>query len=345
MTIPWPELVKTLLLNVRLVSVDRANWLFNHTYDWLARRWVNGCDIFHFVATAGFYSARKVEAQGGTVVCDVRTAYPDYHRRLIREECEHLGVPCRPTGLLYAKRARAEYELADYLFVPSEYARRTFTRAGTDPAKLRIVPYGVDLSRFSCVSGVDRGKLSQKVFRVLFVGRITPSKGVHYLIRAFEILDLPNAELLLIGSVDDAMQGLVADAIRRDPRIQVVGSLPHIELSRYYRSASVFVLPSVSDAFGLVVLEAMAAGVAVIVTENTGAVVREGIDGFTIPIRDVEALQERLLWFYEHPQSRLDMGQAASEHAQASTWERYGERLLEAYSDICAERGIDTAWS
>ena len=86
----------------------------------------------------------------------------------------------------------------------------------------------------------------------------------------------------------------------------------------------------------------MAAGLPVIVTENTGAkqLIRDGLEGFIVPIRDAGALQEKLLWLYEHPQQRRAMGRAAARRVRQFTWERYRQRLLTVYDQILAREGL-----
>jgi glycosyltransferase involved in cell wall biosynthesis len=115
-----------------------------------------------------------------------------------------------------------------------------------------------------------------------------------------------------------------------------------VELFRYYSNASVFVLPSLADSFSLVVLEAMACGLPVIVSAHTGSkeVLTEGLDGFIVPIRDVEALKEKILYFYRHPDAREEMGEAALCRVQELTWDLYGERAVEIYRSIGQRRGL-----
>jgi glycosyltransferase involved in cell wall biosynthesis len=152
-------------------------------------------------------------------------------------------------------------------------------------------------------------------------------------------MGLPDGELWLVGHVDDSMQEVVHRFARRNPAIRAVGRVPHVELPAYYRSGTVFVLPSVSEGSALVVYEAMASGLPSIVTTNTGARIRDGVDGFVVPIRDVDALQEKLLWLYEHPQERREFGQAARLRAESFTWNDYGERLIRIYDGIRGEQG------
>jgi len=130
--------------------------------------------------------------------------------------------------------------------------------------------------------------------------------------------------------------------VKGNNRIRHIPDVPKVELLRYYSNASVFVLPSVADAQPLVVLEAMACGLPVIVTENCGSTdfVRDGIDGFVIPIRDVEALKDRLLFLYKDEAKRRQMGDQARTRVQEFTWEQYGRRLIEVYHEISKRTGL-----
>jgi glycosyltransferase involved in cell wall biosynthesis len=95
------------------------------------------------------------------------------------------------------------------------------------------------------------------------------------------------------------------------------------------------VLPSVEEGSALVTYEAMACGLPLIVTPNTGAVARDGVDGFVIPARDVGALQEKILYLYEHGDERRRMAESARQYVLENfTWDDYGDRIVSAYSKM-----------
>jgi glycosyltransferase involved in cell wall biosynthesis len=106
------------------------------------------------------------------------------------------------------------------------------------------------------------------------------------------------------------------------------------------------VLPSVYDAFGLVALDGMAAGLPVIVSENTAAgsdVVRDGVDGFVTPIRDVEVLKDRILRLYQDPALRSEMGKNAAERVKQFSWEVYENRLKEVIEQVIDSKKIEAS--
>ena len=109
-----------------------------------------------------------------------------------------------------------------------------------------------------------------------------------------------------------------------------LGQVPRSQIQEEFCRADLFVLPTLAEGMALVHLEAMACGVPVITTPNCGSVVRDGIDGFIVPIRDAQALADRMQQLLEDRSLRARMGAAARERARDFTWQRYGERLLDA---------------
>jgi len=87
-----------------------------------------------------------------------------------------------------------------------------------------------------------------------------------------------------------------------------------------------------------VVLEAMASGRPVIVSENTGSkdLIEDGVHGFVVPVRSPDAIAEKLQWLYDHPDEREAMGRAARRRAERQTWDLYGDRLVETYRRVLA---------
>jgi glycosyltransferase involved in cell wall biosynthesis len=293
----------------------------------MATRYIEECDIFHFLSSIGLYSARKAKAHGAKVVCDVRQEHPNFQRRILQEEQEKYGLNCMIPGVIYEEKVKQEFALSDYLIVPSSYAKKTFVAEGFDGKRIFVLPYGADLAFFYKVRRQD------SVFRVLFVGKITLRKGVQYLLEAMRQLRLKHAELVLVGNVDPAMRPLLE---KYRGLFRHIPSVPKVELFKYYSNASVMVLPSLADSFGLVILESMACGLPVIASEHTGAkeMFAEGVEGFVVPIRDIEALKEKILLFYENPEVRDDMGEAALRRAHQMTWYRYGQRAIEIYRSL-----------
>ena len=96
--------------------------------------------------------------------------------------------------------------------------------------------------------------------------------------------------------------------------------------------ADIFVMPSLCESFGKVILEAMASGLPVIATTNTGArdVVKDGKHGFIIPIRDSKAIKDKIQYFYDNPSEIKRMGKNARKVAENYTWDRYSEKIADS---------------
>lgn len=243
--------------------------------------------------------------------------------QLLREEAGRLGLRFNADRRT-EERMLAEYEMADLIVVPSRYSQESFLARGFRREKVLIVP----LSGKFPAPAQPPWRDPQAPFRLLFVGGFFLRKGLIYLLRAWHSLRLKNAELILRSS--DCPNTPEVRKLLEDPGVRLLKQRQ--DLSRLYSEASAFCLPSIDDGFGMVVLEAMSYGLPVIVTQNVGSAdcLREGTDGFIVKIRDAEALKEKILDLYEHPEKRLQMGRSAMERARSFTWESYGGNYAQA---------------
>ncbi len=296
----------------------------DNLFDWLARSYVDGGDIFNVFNHFGLYSMRKARRLGMKTLVERSSAHPAVHHRLLSEEYERHGLRFSGTNRLLFRKHEQEYAEADAIAVPSEFVWRTMVEQGIPEAKLRRVHFGFAPERFR----PDPDAKPDRTFRVLFVGTLSLQKGVQYLLEAFRRLSLPDAELVLVGgSFPDSKVFLP----RYEGLYRHVPFVPQAQLTALYNTASVFVLPSLQDGFGMVVYEAAACGLPVIVSQNVGAEIRDGQDGFIVPIRDPDALAERLLALYRDENLRRAMGRSACEYVQQFTWEAYHRQVIAHY--------------
>lgn len=282
-------------------------------------------DIFHGWNGQCLGSLEKAKANASITVVERASSHITTQMALLDEEYERFGVKARVQLRRMIDRCLAEYALADYITVPSQFAYDSFMQQGVADRKLIHLPFGAELSRFF------PGQKSDDVFRVLFVGEVGLQKGVAYLLEAWSRLKLTNAELVLVGPRHPNFKKVLADYRQKADFVMAGRVASPLE---YYQQASVFVLPSLQEGSALVTYEAMACGLPSIVTTNTGSPVQDGEDGFVISIRDSDALQEKLLYLYENEDARHEMGRRAIERVKEFTWERYGEALVAAYEGI-----------
>jgi glycosyltransferase involved in cell wall biosynthesis len=311
-------------------SLFNPQYMIFELFDRHASRHItNHCDIFAGLSGCSLYSLRRARQMGAKTVLERGSSHMLYQRKILEEE---YGKFCKRKEAVHPKvveRELMEYQEADFIAIPSQFVKETFLQQGISGEKLIHVPFGVDLTHFYPAPKQDN------LFRIIHCGNISLRKGVHYLLEAFAELNLPRAELWLIGSMTDEIKPF----LRKwgSPAIRHQGPFPERELHRYYSQGSVFCLASIEEGLAMVQAQAMACGLPVICTTNTGGgdIVREGRDGFIVPIRDVEALKEKILYFYEHPEACRVMGESARKRVQASfSWSDYGKKMIAAYRNI-----------
>ena len=292
------------------------------------RRW-DPCDVLHLMLHGtGRSLIRRAKQEGATVIAEPVNQHPISMTAILNEEAERLGLKGIQQLQRIQERQIEESLASDFLLVASRIVRDSFVDQGYDASRTAVVPYGVDLNRFHPVAGQAT---PDKPFTVISVGAISPRKGHIYLLEAWKKLALPNAELLLIGSMLPEMTAILG---RYDGLFQHFQFVPNHELFQYYARSSVLVLPSVEDGFGLVCAEAMACGLAVIVTENAGTadIVTHGNDGFIVPIRSPDAIAEHLEALYRDRELLQAMSEAALAKAGNELgWDKYANRLCDFY--------------
>ena len=265
---------------------------------------------------------REAQARGIKTVHEVMIG-PDVGRWVQEEQALFPGIEesVPPERIREGnERDARKYELSDLILVPSEFVRRSVLALGGDPKRIATVPYGIADRWFGQVNEPVPG-------RVLFVGSVRLLKGSHYVAEASRILQRRRVacEVRVVGPY---RPDVVRHAAFNGPTY--VGQVPRARVVEAFRRADIFVFPTLCDSFGIVQLEAMACGVPVITTPNCGSVVRDGVDGFIVPIRDAAAIADKVELLLADRALRDRMGASARERAREFTWERYGERLLTA---------------
>jgi len=303
---------------------------------WLERSLDSGwTDIFHGLDGVGPRPGRFVKKCGKLWICDRGCSHILTQREILVDENKHWDVPPPEFSPARLERCVAEYEESDAITVPSQFARRSFLQHGIASERVYVCPYGVDLSEFQ--SDVKR----DNIFRVIYVGQITVRKGIGYLLQAVEPLARKHkVELWLVGEIDPHIRRLLD---RYSSIFEYKGACPRRDLWRLYSQSSVLVLASVEEGFGLVQAQAMACGVPVIATTNTGAedLFTDGIEGFIVPIRSPESIREKLQWMMDNRDLRDRMAGAALERVKSlGGWDRYGECVQSVYRELAVRKGI-----
>lgn len=216
-------------------------------------------------------------------------------------------------------RKDAEIALADHVLTCSTLARDSYVAAGVAAERVHIVPLGFDAGIFA--PGSDETHMGP--VRLAFVGRFTRVKGVDVLADAIDRLAAQGLSFQLRLAADPARDEAARDRLGRHG--ELLGKLPHDQLPALYRWADALVLPSRFDSFGLVVLEALACGLPVIVSDRVGAkdFVEHGVNGLILPSGDADALATSLAAFASDPAPLRAMRGAALASARDAEWTQY----------------------
>lgn len=317
---------------VRLISfLDRPYYYGakKKYLDWMASRHLETgrYDLFHSWSGDCLHSLRVAKSRKIPSLIEIPTWHRDRATGKVGQPVTRAASSSswwqnwKTSLLLDRERFIEEYQLADLIVVLSEKAAETFRTRGFPEEKLFYLPRGVDVDRFK------PGKRPEK-FRAIFSGALIERKGIHHLLEAWHRLNLPDAELWLIGAVHEEAKPHLKQFWRDN--IKTIGFVRDPE--NYLNQGTVYVFPSQWEGSAKVVYEAAASGLPMITTREAGDVVRDGVEGTIVRPGDVDAIAGALENLYRHPETVERMGQAARQRVVDNfTWDHFRTRLLGAY--------------
>lgn len=279
------------------------------------------------------------------LVCPAATLFRDGH---ICEDC--LGKPVPYPGVAHAcfrgshlqsaalaagtslHRLLGTYEGVSQFITPTEFARRKFIEGGLDPARVVSKPHFLS---------PDPGEAPTKQQRpyALFVGRLSPEKGIGVLLEAWK--HIPNIPLRIVGG--GPLKHWVVNMLETENLscVEFIGPLEREQVYAQMRGAYMLVLPSVYyETFGMVALEALAVGTPVIVSDHgaPAEVVEHGISGWHFPVGDAKALADTVRTVWQQPQQIKKMRRAAREaYLTRYTAQQNYPLLMDIYRRVIAE--------
>ena len=257
----------------------------------------------------------------------------DFQTNIMKEEYLINNLTPNLPSKYVIDKEKLEYQLADHIVVPTEFARQTFLTRGFAEKKIIKIPYGVDLKEFQKKkSNKEKGL----IFRIIYTGTLSIRKGVLYLLKSFEELNLKNSQLLMIGNIDSEIKSKI-NKYRSNKKIIFKKSISQSKLSEQYSSSNVFITCSIEEGLSMVQLQAMSCGLPIICTPNSGGdeIIDNGNDGFILPIRDIEELKKKILYLYNNQSICFEMGMRAQKKIKDSfSWETYGKNVISTYQKL-----------
>jgi len=281
--------------------------------------WIN-------ISPEAIISAKK---NGSILILEGANSHPLNVTKIMNKEYKIFNIN-EHIDLDKAKKEAEIYNAFDYVMCPSDFVYNSFLEEGFNKKKLIKIPYGVDIDKFTPA----KNKAKSEKIKFIFVGSVQLRKGVQYLLQAWDELKLKNAELIVVGRVwQDALK--IVEKYKLNKTIKFIGfeSNP----VNLLQQCNVFISPSLEEGSALTCYEAMACGLPLIATFNTGSIARNNKEGFIIPIRSIKALKEKINYLYNNPKQIEKMGKAARKQVEQYTWDKYGERLAKVYKRILNE--------
>ena len=324
---PVKEIVRTFSSRYLSTVMTDKIWEWAETsFDrWVASQLNPAVDVVHCYEHVGLATLRRAKELGIFRVYEQPSQHHTFFSQVAQDQ-----ISCYPelkssiTSLQTDESAKRrnhrrdqELQLANLVLCNSSFTKKTLEAAGIPPTTIEVIPYG-----FPTPLDTYLPKPQEKVI-FLNAGTQNLRKALHLLYRAWRTCNFSTdeAELWLIGKMDlpeELRQGLPGRVVIKD-------SIPHSELMKLYQRASVFVLPTLADGFGMVITEAMSRGVPVITTENSGGpdIIDHEKNGFIIPAGQEEALVQQMKWCVSNPYLLNEIGGAAWEQAASWQWADY----------------------
>jgi glycosyltransferase involved in cell wall biosynthesis len=265
---------------------------------------------------------QEVHRRGGRAILEQTIAPHRILADILRSE--HATYPdwepdlMAPFHAATAERERQEWSSADLILCGSDFVAKGIAACNGPEDRCVVIPYGVDVP-------VPEARSTQNPagpLRVLTVGEVGLRKGSPYVLAAARIMK-DGAIFRMVGAIG------VREAVQAElqAHVELVGPVSRADMPAMYAWADVFLLPSLCEGSATVTYEALAHGLPVICTANTGSVIRDGEDGFIVPIRDASAIVDRLTRLCD-PTVRMAMGEWARRRAAEFTEAAYGRQLL-----------------
>jgi glycosyltransferase involved in cell wall biosynthesis len=324
------ELVERLILKLRLENYFGFIFFYlNKCFEYFASKRVDYKNTNIIVGWAGFSYTTFKKAKNYNIIkiLERGSSHIQFQSEILSEEYKKFNLEYK-VDYKSIKNELDEYLLADYISVPSQFAKQTFLDKGFKEEKIILTPYGVNQNEFFPKEKKDT------VFRFITVGTSSIRKGTLYTLQAFDELNLPNAELIIVGAISSEILPLIKK-YKENKRIKFFGHVTQNKLVDFYNISDVFVISSIEDGFAMVIVQALTCGLPVICTKNSGGseLIVNDYNGYVIPIREVSLLKNYMNQLYRDSQNLLSLKKNLIRSKNLS-WNNYGDKIETIYKSL-----------
>lgn len=331
-TFPYIELANRLYL--RFNPQGDKHWGFRMFDRYVATLITDKFSGYFGFLTSALLSLRRSRELGMPGFLDMPICHWNTGRQLLSDESERWGVesdyrdPYPWEAERFNSEMDEELELAELIFVGSDFVRDSLVDNGMSAEKVVVNPYGVDLSLYrpkDPATGFhsQRRNDPKRSFRLISVGKLGLRKGtLDILVAAQQLGTAVEVRLLGANELPPHLQKKFWG-----PNVEYFGHVPYREVPAMLRWADAYVFPTIFEGSSLASYEAMAAGLPIITTANCGSVVRDGVDGWLVPIRSPDIICTSVTRLMEDETLWYSMSVSAHEQAKKFTWGHYGKML------------------
>lgn len=329
------EIIERILLKLSLNNLLlKLNFFINYLFEYISCNKIDykKTDILVIWSGVAEKSFRKANIKNKKIIkiLERGSSHIVYQNKILLDEYERLGIKKKPIDNKIIEKEIKEYDLADYIFVPSLFAKNTFIENGISRDKLLQVPYGANLDEFY--------KTNQKAkdFTIISAGQISVRKGSIYLLKAFVDLNLDNCKLIMVGNIENDLKNNLKPYLL-NKNIIFKKHVKQKELNQLYNNSHIFVTSSLEEGLAMVQPQAMACGLPIICTTNSGGaeIVDEGMNGFVCPIRDLDYLKNKISFFYNNREQLKIFSEKSYKKARNDlSWDKYSEKVYEVYKSL-----------
>jgi len=327
----------------------RLQWWVHRWFATRAAKHLQGSQVIHGWSQWSEPSLNWAVARQVPTVLERSSSHILEQSRLLREEHRRFGLTWTETHPRIEAMELREYGLTTAVAVPSLFVERSFLARGFPPAKIFRNAFGVDLSNFKPAE-TPPAPPTQNGLHVIYAGTLSVRKGIADLLAGFAAADLANAQLSLLGGETPELAKLLD---QQPSTVKRLGHRPQAELVQYYSQAHCFAMASIEEGMAYVQIQALASGLPLICTPNTGGedLLRLGgaigVDdgngilefpaGWMVPIHAPQAIAACLRRLAHEPGLWEEKRQAALALAGSSlSWSAYGQRAISHYRRLLA---------
>ena len=325
----------------------RCQW---HVHRWFANRAVKylaGSELVHGWSQWSEPSLIWAQKRGIPTLLERSSAHILEQSRLLREEYSRLGLKWTATHPKIEAMELREYELCSQVTVPSLFVERSFQKRGWSNKRLFRNALGVDVSRFKAPLTPPKPPAVNGL-QVIYAGSLSVRKGIPDLLEGFNRANLRSATLTLVGGATPELQGLLNE---QSDQIRCLGHRPQAELVAHYVKAHCFVMASIEEGMAMVQMQALACGLPLVCTTNTGGEdllrlqgssahqrehgIEEFAAGYLVPINHPDAIAWCLHELSENSSLWEQKREAALALAASELgWGAYGQRAIANYREL-----------